>query len=700
MKCKLSTPIALLAFSLLALPLAAKDIPVPTAQKTAATKVVPAASLQRMTSVEGITEYRMANGLRVLLFPDQSKPTITVNVTYLVGSRHENYGETGMAHLLEHLLFKGTPKNPTIDKEFNKRGMRINGTTWLDRTNYYEQFQASDDNLEWALQMEADRMVNSFVAKKDLDSEMTVVRNEYEQGENSPFQVLLKRMQSVAYDWHNYGNSTIGNRSDIENVKIENLQAFYRQYYQPDNAVLLVAGKFDEARTLQWIGKYFGALAKPKRVLPTLWTTEPTQDGERSFIVRRQGDIQIVLNAYKIPSGLHLDMDAVGFVNAVLTEAPSGRLHKALVESGKAAQIIGFPLQGVDTGLHMIGAVVKKGEPIEAVQAEMTRIIEEFHKNPPTNEEMDRARKSFANAAERTLNNHENIGLQMSEYIAMGDWRLFFLGRDRAETLAADRVKEVAARYYRRDNRTVGIFMPEDQPQRAEIPAAPSAAEALKDFKGKQATSTAEAFDPSQANIDKRSKRVDIGGLKVVLLQKKNRGETVSVSMRFHTGDEKTLFGQQTIASLASQMLMRGTTKFTRAQLQDEFEKFKVDGAVNGLGGRFQTTRPNIVAAIRLAAHTMREPTFPQAEFEQLKQQTLTGLEARRSDPAAMAGQAIAQHFNSYPKGDWRYTPTVEESIENAKAATLDDIKRFHKTFYGANRGEIAVIGDFDEGEV
>ena len=700
MNSNLFLPVAIIVSALLTFPVAAKDAAPTVPKKAAVTKSAAVTLPERITSVEGITEYRLPNGLKILLFPDQSKPTITVNVTYLVGSRHENYGETGMAHLLEHLLFKGTPGNPSIDKEFNKRGMRINGTTWLDRTNYYEQFQASEDNLEWALQMEADRMVNSFVAKKDLESEMTVVRNEYEQGENAPFQVLLKRMQSVAYDWHNYGNSTIGNRSDIENVKIENLQAFYRNYYQPDNAVMLVAGKFDEAKVLQWIGKYFSTIPKPTRALPKLWTTEPTQDGERSFFVRRKGDIQIVLNGYKIPSGLHDDADALGFANYVLTNAPSGRLHKALVETGKAAQVIGFPLQGVDSGLHLIGAVVKKGEAIEPVQAEMTRIVEEFYKNPPTAEEMDRARKSFANSAERTLNNHESIGLQMSEYIAMGDWRLFFQGRDRAETVPAERVKEVAAKYYKRDNRTVGLFMPEDQPQRAEIPAPPSLVEALKDFKPKQATSTGEAFDPSNTNIDKRSKRIDIGGVKVVLLQKKNRGETVNVSMRFHTGDEKSLFGQQTVASFTSQMLMRGSSRFTREQLKDEYEKFKIAGEVNGLGGRFQTTRANIVAAIQLVAHTMREPAFPETEFVQLKQQTLTAIEAQRGDPSAMAGRAISQHFNTYPRGDWRYSPSVEESIESANAVTLNDVKAFHKLFYGASRGDIAIVGDFDEAEV
>jgi len=678
-----------------------KEVPSPAPGKVAVKPAGSTANLpERVTTVEGITEYRLPNGLRILLFPDQSKPTVTVNVTYLVGSRHENYGETGMAHLLEHLLFKGTPKNPAIDKEFNKRGMRINGTTWLDRTNYYELFQAGDDNLEWALQMEADRMVNSFVAKKDLESEMTVVRNEYEQGENAPFQVLLKRMQSVAFDWHNYGNSTIGNRSDIENVKIENLQAFYRQYYQPDNAVLLVAGKFDEARTLQWIAKYFSPIAKPKRILPKLWTTEPTQDGERRFVVRRKGDIQIVLAGYKVPSGLHDDADALGYVNFALTNAPSGRLHKALVETGKAVQIIGYPLLGVDTGLHMIGAAVKKGEPIEPIQAEITRIVEDFYKNPPTAEEMERARKSFANSAELALNNHENIGLQLSEYIALGDWRLFFQGRDRAETVSADRVKDVAAKYYKRDNRTVGLFVPEDQPQRADIPVAPTVAEALKDFKPRQTTSTAEAFDPSQANIDKRSKRSDIGDVKVVLLTKKNRGETVNFSMRFHTGDEKSLFGQQVNASFAAQMLMRGTTKFSRAQLKDEFDKLKITGNVSGLGGSFQTTRQNVGAAIRLIVHTMREPSFPEAEFEQLKSQSLASLDLQRSDPNAVANLAVGRHFNVYPKGDYRYVATLEESIENVKAATLADVKRFHQKFYGGNRGEIALVGDFDEAEV
>ena len=664
--------------------------------KIMASPVVP----QKFTSVEGITEYRLPNGLKVLLFPDASKPTVTVNMTYLVGSRQENYGETGMAHLLEHLVFKGTPKNPDIDKNFNKRGMRFNGSTWLDRTNYFELFQSSDENLEWAPQMEADRMVNSFIAKKDLDSEMTVVRNEYENGENQPFGVLLKRMQSIAYDWHNYGNSTIGNRSDIENVKIENLQAFYRMYYQPDNAVLLIAGKFDEAKVLGWVGKYLGAIPKPTRVLPKLWTVEPTQDGERSFAVRRKGDIQIVALGYKVPSALNADADALGFFNFVLTDSPSGRLHKALVETGKAAQIIGFPLLASDGGLHIIGAVVKKGEPIEPVQAALTKIVEDFYKNPPTAEEMERARKNFANDAERVLNNHENIGVQLSEYIALGDWRLFFQSRDRAEKVTSEEVKAAAAKYYRRDNRVVGLFQPEDSPQRAEIAGPPTIADVMKDFKGKEVTSVAEAFDPDNANIDKRTKKIEVGGLTISLLSKKNRGEVANFNMRLRSGDEKSLFGKAMTAQMTGQMLSRGSMKLTRTQIADEFEKLKMSGGVSGLSASFQTNRTNIVAAIKLAAQLMREPSFPESEFEQLRKQSLTQIESQKSDPQALASVALSKHFNTFPRGDVRYANSFEETEEDLKAIKLSDLRDFHKTFYAAAKGDIAIVGDFDEAAV
>lgn len=264
--------------------------------------------------------------MHVLLFPDQSKQTTTVNITYLVGSRNESYGESGMAHLLEHMAFKGTQSNRDVPKLLNERGAQFNASTSYDRTNYFETLPASDDNPKWMLDFEADRMLNSFIAKKDLDSEMTVVRNEFERGENSLESVLYERMMSTSYLAHAYHRSVIGFRSDIENVPIEHLQAFYKNYYQPDNAVLTIAGKFDESKVLDWIVQTFGKAPKPGRVLAKLYTVEPVQDGERSVVLRRAGDTQIVGAMYHVPDGANPDFAAINILANILGDAPSGRL--------------------------------------------------------------------------------------------------------------------------------------------------------------------------------------------------------------------------------------------------------------------------------------------------------------------------------------------------------------------------------------
>jgi zinc protease len=643
-------------------------------------------------SAEGITEYRLPNGLKVLLFPDASRPTITVNVTYMVGSRHENYGETGMAHLLEHMMFKGASKNRDITQQFSARGMQFNGTTSLDRTNYYEVFQATGDNLNWALQMEADRMTKSFIARKDLDTEMTVVRNEFESGENSPSGVLMKRMQSVAFDWHSYGRSTIGNRSDIENVGIPNLQAFYRTYYQPDNAVLLVAGKFDVNSTLATIARQFGAIPKPSRTLPTFWTVEPTQDGERTFAVRRAGDTQMVMLGYKIPSGLHDDTDLLNFATDILGSAPTGRLHRQLVETGLASQVFAYGQTGYAPGLEYIGAVVKKDAPIEPVRAALTKAVESFASEPPTPEEMERVRRSYLNDYERSLNDPQRVGVSLSEAIALGDWRLFFVGRERVRTITSAEVAAAAGRYFKRDNRVTGTFIPDAAPERAVVPPAPTVESLLKNYTPAASTLSAEDFEPSQENILKRTTLTTAGGVKLALLPKKNRGEKVSVDLRQHIGDEKNMFGKGAIPGLTAAMLTRGTSRYTRAQLSDEFERLKISGGLT----HFDTTRANLPEALKLVAHVLKEANFPQAEFDQLRQQALVSLEGSRNEPGAVAQRALGVHFNIYPRGDIREETTLAQDMADIQAAKLADLQAFHKAYYGASPAQMAIVGDFD----
>src|SRR2546422_5065199 len=361
---------------------------------------VAAEAPRKIVSLEGVTEYQLANGLRLLTLPDPGIDTSTVHITYLVGSRHEGYGEKGMAHLLEHLLFKGSARHPNIKEEFTRRGARWNGTTSNDRTTYFETFAASDDNLAWAIEMEADRMLNSRVSKQHLDSEMSVVRNEFELGENNPGSVLFERMQQAAYPWHNYGNPIIGMRSDIERVPIDRLQAFYRTWYQPDNAVLLVAGRFEEPRALELVMKHFAPIPKPARVLPSFYTEEPTQDGERTVTLRRIGDNQLVTALYRIVAGSHPEYPAIDILVQILGDTPAGRLHRALVQKGLASSSWGAERQLHDPGYMYFGAQLPKDGDLGKARAVLLDVVEGVAKHKITAEEVERARTHLLNDIE------------------------------------------------------------------------------------------------------------------------------------------------------------------------------------------------------------------------------------------------------------------------------------------------------------
>jgi zinc protease len=678
-------------------------IPTPPVAEAAKPAALPAPV--KVTSVEGITEYKLNNGLRVLLFPDQSKQTITVNITYLVGSKHENYGETGMAHLLEHLVFKGTPKHPNIPQELTEHGARPNGTTWVDRTNYFETFNATEENLKWALDLESDRMINSYIAKKDLDSEMTVVRNEFESGENDPFSVLMERVMSTAFLWHNYGKSTIGARADIENVNIERLQAFYKKYYQPDNAVLVVAGKFDEPKTLELINQYFGPIAKPNRVLDPFYTVDPTQDGERFVSLKRKGDVQLAMAAYHIPSGSHIDYPAIEILGRVIGSAPSGKLYKELVDTKKASSVGAFSFEWKEPGLFLTYAEVLKEKSLDDARNTMIKVLDESAKATYTKEDVERAKNEVIKQIELSFNSSERIGLQLSEYIGMGDWRLLFLNRDRIKNVTPEDVARVAKAYLKPDNRTTGVFIPTENPDRADIPPVPNVNLLVKDYKGNQAIAQGEAFDPAPANIEARTQRTELAnGMKVAMLSKKTRGEAVELRITMRFGDEKSLQNKATTGRYAASMLNKGTSKKTRQQIKDEFDKLKANVFIGGGASQafitISTTRPNLVETLKLVAEVVKDPAFPADEFEKLKNEELAGIDQQRSDPQGIAFTKIQKHLSPYAKGDVRYVEDFDESTATLKALKLDDVKKFYKDFFGANNATMAVVGDFDGAEV
>ncbi len=666
-----------------------------------AQKTEPAAP-QKVTTVEGITEYKLANGLRVLLFPDPTKATLTVNVTYLVGSRMEGYGETGMAHLLEHMLFKGSTNHPNIPQELTSHGASPNGSTWYDRTNYFETVNATDENLNWALSMESDRMINSFVKKSDLETEFSVVRNEFEMGENDPEGILMERVYSTAYLWHNYGKSTIGSKEDIEKVPIENLKAFYVKYYQPDNAVLTVAGKIDEQKTLALVNKYFGAIPRPARVLQEPYTVEPPQDGERSVTLRRVGDIQVASCGYHICAGSHPDYAATDVLQEILTNAPSGRLYKALVETKKASEIMAFSLPSKDPGYMYFSAKVLKEKPLADVQTTMFDLLDNMTKNPATAEETQRAKDNILKYYNMMYNNSNYIGTYLSEYIAQGDWRLMFKYRDNIEKVTPEDVNRVMATYYKPSNRTSGVFIPEEKPDRVIVSPAPELAVMLKDYKGKATMETGEAFDPSPANIDSRTVRGQIpGGAKYSLLPKTTRGGVVKARITLRIGSEASLKNKSNIMEMTAAMLERGTKNKTREQINDEMAKLKSQINVNQDGQKvvisLESTKENLKQALALVKEMMREPSFPANEFEKLKEEMIADIDAQKNEPQALAFNVLSRMISNYDKSDFRYTSTYDEQAAEVKKVTLDDLKKFYADFYNSTNAGAVVVGDFDK---
>jgi zinc protease len=652
-------------------------------------------------SVEGVTEYRLRNGLTVLLVPDPSRPKTLVNLTYKVGSRHENYGETGMAHLLEHMLFKGTPTHRTLDKEFSQRGIQSNASTSYDRTNYHETFNASDADLDWALAMEADRMTHAIIAKKDLDSEMTVVRNEMERGENSPSEILTQKMLAAAYEWHAYGKETIGARSDVEQVDIGRLQAFYRMYYQPDNAVLVVAGKFDPQRTLATIAKDFGAIPKPARALPRLYTVEPVQDGERTVTLRRGGSSPQVAVAYHTVPGAHPDAVALDALADLMTVAPAGRLYQALVETKKATGVDNWNAVMYDPGFVFFAATLGPVDPVPDARAALLATLEGVKARPITDAEVDRVRAKALKRFDDALADANRLGMELTEAIAAGDWRLFFLQRDRWRALKTADVQRVAETWLKPSNRTLGEFVPDASPDRVPAPPAVDVAAMVRDYKGSAAVSEGETLDPTPAALDARTERYTLAnGMRVVLLPKKTRGSTVRFALSLHHGDVHSLAGQSPRGALAAAMLAFGTQKKSRQEIEDALDqarakvRFGGDDATTGAGG--QTVRDSLPATLALVGEMLREPSFPAAEFDKLKREQLAQLEDSRTDPESVAERALARYGNPYPAGDPRYVPMLDEEIATLKATTLDDVRAYYRRFVGGAHGELALVGDFD----
>lgn len=655
-----------------------------------------------VTSVEGIKEYSLPNGLKILLIPDAAQSNVVVNIVYNVGSRHEGYGETGMAHLLEHMLFKRSAKFSEIKKAIADKGAEANGTTFYDRTNYYEILPATDENLTWALDMEADRMITSAILQSDLDKEFSVVRNEFEIGENNPSGILRERIFSSAYLWHNYGNSTIGSKEDIERVKATSLKNFYKKYYQPNNATLIVGGKFDEKKTLDLIAKYFAIIPKSKQSIEPTYTVEPAQDGERFIELKRNGDMQYVAMAYHTPSFSDKENAANTALISILTNNPSGALYKALIETKLATNVYGFSITLKDPGLAYFACEIPKDKDLKTAQDAFLQTMNEVPKMTFTEDDLKRAKNELLKQFENTYNKTINLTIALTENIGAGDWRLFFIDRDNVEKLTVADIQNVAKKYYLQSNRTWGRFVPENNAERVKVSDAPDIAVLTNGYKGKTLEANKATFETSVANILKTTEigKLASGG-QYALLEKPSKGDKIEARFLLRMGDEKSLEGKNLIADLTARMLKLGTKTRSKKDINDQLDQYKtninVQGNVDGLYVGVSTDKNNLNNALTLLKDILRNPIFDASEFEKMKLEMKSGLEANKSEPQALVSEAIEKKTALYPKSHPYYSQTSDEKIAELSTITLDDLKKYYNDFYNGSSSKIAFVGGLDK---
>jgi len=656
-----------------------------------------------ISNTEGVKEYSLKNGMKLLLIPDASQSNMVVNIVYNVGSKDEGYGEKGMAHLLEHMLFKSTKNLGDIKKQLSDKGGQANGTTWYDRTNYYEIFPSNDENLKWSLQMEADRMLNATILQTDLDKEFSVVRNEFEIGENNPTRVMMQNVFSNGYTWHNYGNSTIGSKEDIERVKAPTLRKFYEKYYQPDNATLIIAGKFDEKSALKYVTDYFSGLAKPTRELGGTYTVEPAQNGEKYFEIKRNNDQQIIAAGYHTSAFADKDYAALSALYEILTSDPSGYLYKNLVETQKVSSIWTFSPVVRDPGMVYFNFDVPKDKNLDETTKLVRAELDKVSTIKFTADDLKRGKAKLIKDIENEKNNTINFAINLTEIVGAGNYKLSFLYRDNVENLKLEDINRVAQKYFKNNNRTIGVFRPSPNEERVS-PAEfrdNQIADLVKDYKGKAIEKEPAAFEASIANVKKNLTEGKLSnGMKYGLINKELKGDKIQGTFRFRIGNEKDLEGKDAIASVTASLLKSGTKTKTKEQIQDDLDQMKSSVSTYVYGqnliislNTYKQYYPKVMAIVQ---DILTNATFPENELTKTVTETNTWLEGQIKDPDAIANNELQRLASPYPKKSIFYVASLQEQIDDNKKVTRAQVADFYQNIMGASDGVGTLIGSID----
>lgn len=670
---------------------------------TSSANQVKGADLQLDARAGGISSYRLSNGFKIILIPFPNASNTRIELLVKAGSKVEGYGETGMAHLLEHMLFKGAGRRKSIKADLTRLGATYNGSTTTDRTNYYEVVDADDRKIEELIKLEADRFIRPTFTSSDLASEMTVVRNELENSEHQPFRLVLDTLNRNLFVWHGYGRTTIGARSDIEGATYASLRNFHSKHYRADNAVLIISGKFDSEKVLQLAAAQFKDAKNPQKNLTLDVTRENSQaKTSRTELFLNLGTT-VAASGWKLPGLTERGVYAFDLASKAMCDSQWGSLRKDLVVNRKLAVSVSC-YTSIDPDYSKFIAYARAGQEgdAEKISLELGTHIEDFAQKGITQQQLDRARLSAATSFDKTVADYQELAQNISEAEVGGDWRLFLWQHDVYKSISLPEANDALSKWLIPTNRSDVLLHHSESAKPINV-SMDVRVESLLD--GKNWASVIPYADPmpkTYVELANTEQKIDLGrrDVEAALIKRKTSGDLVYFSFQNDYGSSQSLKNRRLACTAASALIKFGGNGLDRDALNARMESLNARWMMDLERIYIEVPRKNLNDAFDTLFSVWTSPLLPMAEFDSYKASLVANYESALKDPTRLLDYEVALRFDNFPEGSWNKPLKIEERLKALKGLEYEEVKRCSDDFSGISHVSLGVVGDITSSDL